>query len=535
MARVLLVPMYLKEPVLAGGLEGDPNATTGLNYIPGSLLRGALVRRYSGNRQANDPDFRRLFLDGNTRFLNAYPALDNDRRMLPCPFSMMRCKGATDDILHDFAASEPNDSEKIWQPIASVHPFAAVLSDNDAREIATGTPSRIVQVHTQRNRNKGRAMGQDEGGVFRYDALAPNQRFLANVICEEQDVTQIRELLGHDLCMGGSRTAGYGAVQVGEVTASPLDEWSETPQEVSDFKTCTSQTVSGEFVFTLLSDLLLRDPILGQPTAAPEIAVNTLKNLLSFSDLNLEECRIFSRSTIVGGFNRKWGLPLPQTITVAKGSVFVLTGNDIALADLRSLLDRGLGERIAEGFGRVAVGWHGCRAQYKHRPMVNQHSLLPEPEGAASLQQIATRVRSMRLNRKLARDVQNVQCRVRADATSRIQRLRLAIKDDLAQGNSWNNSKIRSLLDHLDARAKRRSKYAPIRIDGQSILKWLSEYLDPTPDNRVKVTVPDFWTQAPKEVALSADECAHYQLRFAEAVLARAIKLNKREKGGEAK
>ena len=57
----------------------------------------------------------------------------------------------------------------------------------------------------------------------------------------------------------------------------------------------------------------------------------------------------------MGGFNRTWGLELPQAMAVRGGSVLVLRARQpIALADLLAVERAGLGERRAEGFGRVA-------------------------------------------------------------------------------------------------------------------------------------------------------------------------------------
>ena len=72
-----------------------------------------------------------------------------------------------------------------------------------------------------------------------------------------------------------------------------------------------------------------------------------------------QEALIFRRTEVVGGFNRKWGMPLPQVTALAAGSVFVLTAeHPIAAEALQTLEDLGLGERRAEGYGRVAINWY---------------------------------------------------------------------------------------------------------------------------------------------------------------------------------
>jgi len=83
--------LTLLEPVLANSLGGEPNSANSLFYIPGGLVRGAAINSYSGKKDAGDDDFRRLFLDGSARFLNAYPLSENGRS-LPTPLKYKKPK-----------------------------------------------------------------------------------------------------------------------------------------------------------------------------------------------------------------------------------------------------------------------------------------------------------------------------------------------------------------------------------------------------------------------------------------------------------
>ena len=65
--------------------------------------------------------------------------------------------------------------------------------------------------------------------------------------------------------------------------------------------------------------------------------------------------RAFQSMKIIGGFNRKWGLPLVQTPALRAGSVFVYKPGDIDKETIKKYLDKGIGERRVEGFGRIAV------------------------------------------------------------------------------------------------------------------------------------------------------------------------------------
>src|SRR5262245_14069061 len=98
----------LDEPALVTRLGGEPNGAVALDYLPGSVLRGAIIGAYLRHRGLTDleadPDGFRLFLEDGTRFLNGYP-LHQDRRSLPVPLSLYRPKEA-EDRLYDFAVEE---------------------------------------------------------------------------------------------------------------------------------------------------------------------------------------------------------------------------------------------------------------------------------------------------------------------------------------------------------------------------------------------------------------------------------------------
>ncbi|MEZ4644800.1 MAG: hypothetical protein R3E31_19060 [Chloroflexota bacterium] len=88
--KLLQYQPELLEPALLTAPGGDPNTDESVDHIPGSVLRGALAHKY---RQAklSQADFARLFLDGSTRFLNAYLAHEGER-MLPTPAHWQREK-----------------------------------------------------------------------------------------------------------------------------------------------------------------------------------------------------------------------------------------------------------------------------------------------------------------------------------------------------------------------------------------------------------------------------------------------------------
>jgi CRISPR-associated protein Csx10 len=331
-----LYTLTIEEPVLANSLGGDPNSANSLFYIPGGALRGAFIQAYGAKQDAADKNFRRLFLSGETRYLNAYP-LVNDNRALPTPLTwQVKSKSAPGE-----------KAKKVYRDIASVP------KDNDGKYINTkNAPFKFwfldgntlrsideewqVNVHTQRDAVRGRAT-TDAGAVYRYIALPAGMKLQGVVLTQNSEDAQTLEALlkGKSILLGKARTAGYGRVSI---KTAPLDKnWREIDQSFAPSETST---------LTLLSPALVRDEN-GQFSLEIEPA------LKAHLGEQIKLTQVHRRPEIIGGFNRKWGLPLPQVTAIAAGSVFTVIG---ATAEkLGELEAGGIGERRAEGFGRVVV------------------------------------------------------------------------------------------------------------------------------------------------------------------------------------
>src|SRR4051812_43492319 len=120
--------ILLKQPVLATTLLGDPNSSVSFPYLPGSLLRGLLIHRYLDQRSiadpTGDPDCRRLFFGGETRYLHAYPIGSSGARSLPTPRSWLIGKHASSDAAEPAALFDASLAS--WTPAARA---AAEASD----------------------------------------------------------------------------------------------------------------------------------------------------------------------------------------------------------------------------------------------------------------------------------------------------------------------------------------------------------------------------------------------------------------------
>ena len=110
----------------------------------------------------------------------------------------------------------------------------------------------------------------------------------------------------------GSRTGGYGKAKI---IKSKIEGWQET-NAAADLK------ASDVFTVTLLSHALVRDE-------NGQFQTDICKEFESFGEL--DEKKTYKKAEIIGGFNRKWGLPLPQMTAVKAGSIFTFKAKrDIA-------------------------------------------------------------------------------------------------------------------------------------------------------------------------------------------------------------
>jgi CRISPR-associated protein Csx10 len=363
--------LHAQQPILATSLQGDPNSDVSHSYIPGSMIRGMLIGRYlnhltkhHGLQETDDildshrfPDVTRLFFDNTVRYLNAY-LFDSvkEQRTLPIPLSLYKEKGQElDGDIWDFSQTAINRRPDSPQRLDR----GFCLADNS--EIIIYQEKRRINIHNQRNRQRGRG-NEGSGAVFRYDAIDAGQTFQGVVLCDsEQDAEIIKSLLQPEketekinAWLGGSQSAGYGHVTI---ELLPDDNnWHEVYKDWEDRKKReTNLTV------TLLSDIILRNEW-GQYTTDPQELV---KLLCDEFGLTLKHIDTYASSTIVGGFNRKWGLPLPQVPAILAGSVFVFeipkfydeSQQETFDEKVKILEAQGVGERRVDGFGCLVLNW----------------------------------------------------------------------------------------------------------------------------------------------------------------------------------
>lgn len=484
--KIITYHIQLGEPVLVTSLAGDPNTATSFDYLPGSVLRGAVISAYTRQNKFDDKndDVQRLFLNGRTQYLNGYLKDREDQRSLPSPLSWQQDKKdqqqeteATPAAVLDFAYEEQDDDpEKQWKGVKK--PLFSFLKT--AGKIRWLSADKVLAVHTQRDPVKGRSTS-DQGAVYQYEALAAGQTFVAQIVCHEDgDTAVLVDLLKGTHQIGGARGAGYGRVIIDPETI--------TTTAVREMPGTLTLQSNERLLVTCLSDLLLQDKQ-GQFQVDPTLVKIALEKRLdcTLSWFGGDQPNAFINGTYVGGFNRKWGLPLPQAKAISMGSVFVFEPSDgVTIDKLQEVEAAGLGLRRAEGFGRVAFNWQ-TEPEWAieippppERPSpITVESATPEGK---LLQTMVNRLFRQQLDARVAVKANEWAAKLPVQ-NSQLSRLRQVVQDELHERPSEDDGLATKIMqdgrdrlirysNKLKERNTTRKQFDKARINSKPLLDW---------------------------------------------------------------
>jgi CRISPR-associated protein Csx10 len=387
--------------------------------------------------------------------------------------------------------------------------------------------NRRINIHNRRDRTKGRSsQTTGEGEIFRYDAIDVGQTFQAVILCEEID-TNLLELLqkSENLWLGGSQSAGYGHTKITDIQTH--DNWNEVDSS-------EKRTEHEHFTITLLSDLILRDewgqyaviPPSSQQLSSPltNILEKALNRILE-DHIQLQPKESFTSSTLIGGFNRKWGLPLPQVPALAAGSVFVFEKIEITAEEIEQLEAEGLGERRIDGFGRIAVNLRKDNSFQFALPETDKPKLSSQRQLDNKLSRdIATRMVERLLAEKLEQKLKKELSYLAIEgniSNSQLSRLQLIARQALPTGNC---DLVLTLINNLAPNAK--GQFERAKINNESFTHRLHTWLKN----------PESWTNNKHELTAKISDIESsvnyeldkkYTLRLIIAVAKKAMKERK--------
>ncbi len=256
------------------------------------------------------------------------------------------------------------------------------------------------------------------GGVYSYEAISPGTQLRCTLSVRQSLANTFaaacadwKTKLTGPCRLGRSKKDDFGLVQVtlpDEKNAGQNDD-----QSTSRLK-CVCDPVSRKhrLVVWLLSDLLVRGALLRPDPTAEGLQV-ALEQALSPAKLTLrgdvgDLVSAATRTRRVDSWQVKWCLPRPSLIGLAAGSCFVFEADRaIPAADLQRVEAEGLGDRRAEGYGRIRFneplvaeplgGWNGSSqasnpatpdAQAENSPAANAPAASSPAEPSAALHSI---------------------------------------------------------------------------------------------------------------------------------------------------
>ena len=430
--KYLRYTLTLEAPAIVSTLCGDPNSSITQRFIPGGNLRGVLAGELINKGASGESDdFQRLIVEGDVRFLHAYPG-NGSVRSLPTPIPWRKVKGKAGTVAHDLTAYtgqidaqtkfQAGDNGELSIDPVETWPTETLTGVEFPFLEFSGSTTREVNVrkdaksHQQRDRVKGRSWKDKNenphGALFALEYLEPGQSFhgLIQVMSDSNDETEtiigkIKEILNQrQVAVGRSRRAGYGGAATVSFGSTEDQEvlWGDVQQN--------DVPAESQFRAYLVSACIVRDPSTGQldPCALPGLLV---KRFGGEAVVDVERKRTFWDFETVGGFNRKWRLEVPQALAVKAGSILALKAKQaISAAALRQIEHDGFGERRIEGFGRLVFLKHGKSLQLSITPAEALHRQISEPttEPPAFVRFLQQRLLSAAFSRSLDREVKAI-------------------------------------------------------------------------------------------------------------------------------
>lgn len=338
-------------PVVASaGVTG--NVVQSLDYLPGYLLLPIVAK-------AVGPQAGQWIAEGKLLVSNATPQADSASSVtdakptLPVPASYVVEKGEAEARL----ASSLNDPTGLTRPVAVrggwIDPKNPPSSARGIRKVAIQERAHAVIDDDAQHPTEA------SGGLFAQEAIPAGECYVFDVLAPLERL----ELPGRAR-IGRSKKDDYGDVRItgvakSDVTVKPLG--SGPGRDAADDATSTGGGSAGsarDVTVFFTSDCILLDPATLTSVIDPDAVAQHLGDALGLQGVqrsSWERLDVRRHDT----WSATWGLPRPSLIAIRAGSVIKLEG---AIVDEDEFSRRkeaieafGLGERRAEGFGRVLI------------------------------------------------------------------------------------------------------------------------------------------------------------------------------------
>lgn len=394
-------------------MQSDSEET--MVYIPGTSIRGAYIYKYivgKGVRDINKGIHRQKLLNGQMKFLNAYPKHE-DKRSIPFP----KCYFA------------PKEEIKGANKKLRIKSGLDIRLEPGYEKVRTsefvgleGEEYFKVNVEKTSNLHINKMRGKENNKLFRYEAMKKGQVFQGIIKVEEDSyIDEVKELFEDAIVyLGGSKGSGYGKCRIKNLKVL------ESNPEYEDFKI---GNLEEEIYLLALSDIIFRNEIGEYKTFIDEeyIAKELGLDKVEFIDSSIETKNITN-------FNNKWNCSTPNINSIQAGSVFKYRISEkVEKERLKDFIDRGIGERRLDGFGRFIILDY-IRGSY----------IVEEKEGEDS---ISTNIEDIELSKAEKQQVKSIlntiyENRLEDDISRRVIELDEKIRNsEMMNRSQWGNYK----------------------------------------------------------------------------------------------
>jgi CRISPR-associated protein Csx10 len=366
----MILNLEVKSPVTISVFHGITNEIYTLDYIPGTVIRGALAEAYIGEYNVADPikdkNFCSIFLSGESVFGNFYPA---GAKLIPD--SALTCKYEKGfegeghgiiDMIVPLINKDDNLLEYCKSCHASMNNIKGFFEKNGNQYKCFSTPTRLLA----RTALSAISDTAKKGSLFTMEAINEGQYFTGNITILEAVRDHMNAFLkdGKRLRIGSSRSRGQGEcfLSIGKDEV----ENKTTGKRLVAFNKEINDKEHTYFSVTFMSDVILYDEYL------------RYKNRIDIEDLleNVEDCPTLKDcfqsspeisiggTRIISGWNYAPNIRLPKedVMAIKKGAVFVFKSKShLSEAQVSPLIDDlnklpgHICERTAEGFGAISI------------------------------------------------------------------------------------------------------------------------------------------------------------------------------------
>ena len=319
----------------------QPEYEQTISYITGSSIRGAYISSYISKyniSNINEGVHKEKLLQGGVKFLNAYPVYNKTERSVPFPTCFFAPKDEINNFINGRKSSLeiiPCIGEGLCENFEKVKGIEFVRSYKGNYKCIK--VDKVMNLHINKRDEVNR--------LFSYEAIKKGQVFKGIIKVEKNEYeNEIIELLENQiLYVGGSKGSGYGKCRVTKV------EVMEENPEYKQFVNCYD--FDDEIYLVALSDIIYRNDIGQYSTYIDE---EFIKNNLELDNVEFTGSSI--ETVDVTAFNNKWNCCMPQIRAIKAGSVFKYKiSGEVKLELLKKFMDKGIGERRQDGFGRFVI------------------------------------------------------------------------------------------------------------------------------------------------------------------------------------